>query len=80
MGWGGEKRSRVTHPRYWNITEKRATGMYLGEIELYVHVIYSQVEFEFFLVYIILFKSNNRREEYRFIFDKYDRIETMIES
>lgn len=52
--------------------------MYLGEIELYV--IYSQVEFEFFLVYIILFKSNNRREEYRFIFDKYDRIETMIES
>lgn len=54
--------------------------MYLGKIELYVHVIYSQVEFEFFLVYIILFKSNNRREEYRFIFDKYDRIETMIES
>lgn len=54
--------------------------MYLGEIELYVHVIYSQVEFEFFLVHIILFKSNNRREEYRFIFDKYDRIETMIES
>lgn len=47
--------------------------MYLGEIELYVQVIYSQVEFEFFLVYKILFKLLNRREEweeYKFIFDK----------
>lgn len=41
--------------------------MYLGEIELYVHVIYSQVEFEFFLVYIILNQTTEEKSTDSFL-------------
>lgn len=58
--------------------------MYLDEIELYVQVIYSQVEFEFFLVYKILFKLlNNEKNTNSFLTSsnyRVDRIEVMSES
>lgn len=50
--------------------------MYLGEIELYVQVIYSQVEFEFFLVYKILFKLlNNEKNTNSFLTSNNYRVE-----
>lgn len=50
--------------------------MYLGEIELYVQVIYSQVEFEFFLVYKILFKLlNNEKNTNSFLTSNDYRVE-----
>lgn len=50
--------------------------MYLGEIELYVQIIYSQVEFEFFLVYKILFKLlNNEKNTNSFLTSNNYRVE-----
>lgn len=58
--------------------------MYLGEIELYVQIIYSQVEFEFFLVYKILFKLlNNEKNTNSFLTSnnyRVERFEVMSES
>lgn len=65
VGRRGEKRSRVTHPRYWNITEKRAIGMYLGEIELYA-LGYLQSGGIWIVFYIISFKLNNGRVQIHF--------------
>lgn len=58
--------------------------MYLGEIELYVQIIYSQVEFEFFLVYKILFKLLNNEKNTNSILTsnnyRVERFKVMSES